>query len=153
LAKLVEKDVYVKKFAYGGGATASHLKHYIDIGLECNPEIVIIHGGTNDISGSNENDKHPRTVASELIEAGVKAKNCGAKEVYISSVLPVRNHQQDSRGKDINKYLRMLCREESITFVDNSNISTGLLEDGDNVHLNQWGSRELCKNFAHYLNY
>ena len=115
--------------------------------------IVIIHGGTNDISGSNKNDHHAKHVASEIIETAVKAKENGVREVYVSSVLAVRNPAEDSRGKEINRYLKAFCREENITFVDNSNISTGFLEEEDNVHLNGWGCKELTKNFAHYLNY
>ena len=152
LAGLVDRNAYIKKFAYWG-ATARHLRHYIDIGLESKPEIVIIHGGTNDIAGSNKNDHHAKHVASELIQTAVKAKENGVREVYISSVLAVRNPAEDSRGKEVNRYLKAFCREENITFVDNSNISTGFLEEEDNVHLNGWGCKELTKNFAHYLNY
>ena len=148
----IRRLVYVTKFAYHG-ATASHINHYIDIALEKKPDALIIHAGTNDIWGNNRNNKQAKTIASEIIDTALKAKRSGVQKVFISSVLPVRDSECNSRATEINNHLKPLCRENGVQFIDNSNITLEYLRKDDDVHLNGWGFRELALNFAHYIDF
>ena len=152
VASHIRRPVYVSKFAYHG-ATASHIRHYIDIALEKKPDVLIIHAGTNDVWGRNRNDKCAEDIASELIDTALKAKQRGVRRVLILSVLPVRNPESNARATDINNILKILCREKDIQLIDNSNITLEYLRKDDDVHLNGWGFRELALNFAHYIDF
>ena len=152
VASNIRRPVYVSKFAYHG-ATASHIKHYIDVALEKKPDILVIHAGTNDIWGSNKNNKRAEDIAGELIDTAIKARQRGVRRIFISSVLPVRNAESNTRATDINSILKLMCRDNEFQFIDNSNITLEYLRKDDDVHLNGWGFRELALNFAHYIDY
>lgn len=154
LSRELNSSVYVDKHAYSG-ATAAHLRHYSDIGLNKKPNGVVIHGGTNDLLGSNSSDDHSDDIACTLIETAVKARSLGTKDIFISSVLPTKDEHANTRAAEINSFLKSYCKAYGFCFVDNRNITIDDLkkdDDRDRVHLSDVGGKQLMYNFAHYFN-
>ena len=69
----------------------------------------------------------------------------------ISSVLPRKGFHFQLYRKELNDILRELCKMFNFIFIENDNIwpEFHLVEDG--VHLNDKGSKLLCKNFQDAL--
>ena len=141
----------MKKFAHSG-ATAAHLRHYVDISLEKKPVAMIIHGGTNDIKGRNANSRTAEQIAGDLIATAVRAREHGVRIVAISGILITRDQQANIRGQEINALLQEYCRAYNFGFIDNSNIQLSHLKQGDAVHLAPNGHGKLVKNWSGYLN-
>ena len=142
---------FIEKFAHSG-ATAAHLRHYVDVSLEKKPSVMIIHGGTNDIKGRNANSRTPEQIAGDLIATAVRAREHGVQNVAISGVLITRDQQANMRGNGINTLLKEYCRAYNFGFIDNSNIQITHLKQGDAVHLAPNGHGKLVKNWSQYLN-
>jgi len=100
---------FIEKFAHSG-ATAAHLRHYVDISLEKKPVAMIIHGGTNDIKGRNANSRTAEQIAGDLIATAVRAREHGVRIVAISGILITRDQQANIRGQEINALLQEYCR-------------------------------------------
>jgi len=76
---------YIKNF---DGATAKRLDHFVIPFLEEeNPDIALIHIGTNNINPYTLHSLDINNLANQIIAIGDKCKNYGVKEVVISSVL------------------------------------------------------------------
>ena len=153
-AKTINHTAYVDKFAYSG-ATTTHLKTYIEVALQKKPDGIIIHGGTNDILGKNATSQTEDQIACNLIEVGVKARSSNVKDIFISSIVPTKDHRANQKANLINKCLKEHCMAYNFVYVDNSNITEEDLREieSDRVHLSTAGRDELMKNFGYYFNY
>ena len=100
--------------------------------------------------GRNKNNKPAEEIASDLIATGVKARNKGVQNVYVSSILPIADNDAYDRALDINGYLRDLCFSHDFTFISNSFLTLDDLKDP--VHLNENGRVRLVNNYIDYFN-
>ena len=153
-ARTINHTAYIDKFAYSG-ATTNHLKTYIEVALQTKPDGIIIHGGTNDILGKNATSQTEDQIACNLIEVGVKARSSNVKDIFISSIVPTKDHQANQKANLINKCLKEYCMAYNFVYVDNSNITEEDLREieSDRVHLSTTGRDVLMKNFGYYFNY
>ena len=142
----------VIKYSYSG-ATAAHLGHYSDVLLEDNPDVVVIHVGTNDIHGRNSRDMDCATIAHDIINIGQKCKNRGVNTIYISSIIVTRNVRSNIKATDINNLLRSLCAENDFIFISNDFLTENDLEKNDQVHLSWDGRRKFVTNYIDILNH
>ena len=136
------------------GATAQHLHHYMTPHLiEEAPTAVYIHGGTNDLG---DYTKTPENIADELIRAGETAKQFGASDIHISSIIVRRVgllSNLEQRRREVNQIIEERCAYANFNYVDNDNISTSDL-DHDRVHIrhNGPGYMKLASNIVRALN-
>ena len=141
--KLPPKErVYVKSFS---GATISQMRHYAKPSMDFNPQLVILHCGTNDL-------KKPTTakeIANEIIQLGQSIKR-NENEIMYSSIT-ARNDRYQEKAMDVNNELKLLCHENNYEYIDNSNIRTRYHICDDNLHLNEHGSVTLGKNFVNAI--
>ena len=145
------KRATVAKFSYSG-ATSVHLRHYCDVLLEEKPDSILIHGGTNDIWGKNQRKNATlRKIAEDIISIGLKCRERGVKNIYISSIIITRNSHINKNSRDINEFLKLLCVQYNFFFIDNSFITQSDLNDDDEVHLSWEGRKKLVNNFINIL--
>ena len=139
----------VAKFERFNGRTIHDIKSYIPVHLqrEQYDSAVIVAGG-NDLSKGNI---MVDTVAQDIIEAGLVCREHMVRKVYICSVLPRRNARYQERRETLNMILKELCKIFGFVFIGNENITLQHI-DRDNVHLNESGSSNLCRNVVRCLN-
>ena len=59
--------------------------------------------------------------------------------------MTVRNNKYDRKGKEANVILKKKCNDKNLTFVDNGNINTRMLNKSG-LHLNENDSTQLVNN-------
>ena len=131
------KKVYVKSFP---GAKIECMEDYIKPSMKHNPDIILLHVGTNDLRSI----KSAEDIAKDIIKLSTKIKSKD-NEVIISNIIP-RNDSLNVKGLKVNTYLKELCIEKNLLYCDNSDISKSL-------NLNYKGTIALANNFLDYLNY
>ena len=68
------------------------------------------------------------------------------KEILFDvSRLTVRNNKYARKGKEANVILKKKCNDKNLTFVDNGNINTRMLNKSG-LHLNENNSTQLVNN-------
>ena len=63
LSRAAKRRVTVRSFP---GATTTDMKHYLQLCVELNPKMIILHTGTNDLKSSTS----PREVAEKIVDLG-----------------------------------------------------------------------------------
>ena len=136
--------VYVKSFS---GATTEHMKSHAIPTKSFNNDLIILHCGTNDLRSS----KSARDIAKEIHDLASDLKT-ETNDVIVSGIVP-RNDKEylDTKGRDVNMFLKSLCVETNFYFIDNSNVKFKHLNSGK-LHLNVEGNYILGTNFVKAIN-
>ena len=96
-------------------------------------------------------EKTPKAIAEKIVELAllVKKETC---DVSISSIiLRTDNKQLNQKGVEVNAYVKDLCKEKNIYFIDNSKrIKAQHLNQG-RLHLNRKGSNILSSIFVNEI--
>ena len=112
------------------------------------PDAVVIHIGSNDVSfGNLRNETAVKNIAENIIKIALLCKEYGVSEVVVSSILPKRNIKLSKLIRQVNDILYDLCKMNNIYFLSNSNISRNFICD-DGVHLNEKGTHILASNLV-----
>jgi hypothetical protein len=137
--------VYAKSFR---GAKTGCMYSYAIPSLKENPELVILHCGTNDL----KKEQDPERVAQNIIAlASHISKSNLNKPVFVSSLTCRYDEIKLSKKVYIvNSILKVLCQESNFGYVDNSNIKKEHL-NLSNLHLNQSGTSILEKIFKNVI--
>ena len=135
--------LYVKSYS---GATTNCMTDHIKPSLKYNPDLVIIHCGSNDL----RSQKSPNTIANEIIDLTLKSKTV-TNDVVISGLV-ARNDELNLKGKQLNECLISKCEEKNIFYIDNTNIVASKHLNGSGLHLNHLGTSQLAKNFLNCIN-
>ena len=87
------------------------MKDYVKLSiLENNPDHIIYHVGTNDVSP----EKTPPEIAQSIVDLAKSVTNDNL-QITVSSISP-RNDQWKKKVNDVNKVLLNLCKDEDISF-------------------------------------
>ena len=70
--------------------------------------------------------------------------------MFISSLICRQHGFYNKRVADVNSILQIICWENGLGFIDNSNIGVEKLADG--LHLNYMGTKDLANNYIYCLN-
>ena len=132
---------YVKS---NSGATVEDMKDYVKPSLRHNPDLFIIHCGTNDLRSRSIEE-----VATDVVGLAVDARN-DENEVAVSS-LTIRNDKLEEKRIQVNDLLKRMCKDAKIGYVDHSNIKKTHLNNSG-LHLNADGEKVLKKNFISFIN-
>ena len=123
-----------------------HLTDYINPILRKTPNILIIHGGTNDITNDVDTGKNYDKIISTI-----KKKHPKTKIVISNVICRFDKKEMTSKVRDLNERLKKIAEAHKIDMIDNSNISEKNLSNGK-LHLNNGGSSILATNYIRYLN-
>ena len=138
---------YVKGFE---GAKVEHMKyHIIPMLKEQQPDIVILHIGSNNISFKNLKI-NPLEIATSIVEIAQQCCSYNVNEIIISSITVKKSIRLTSIIREVNDALESLCLSRKFHFIRNDDITPDHLTDG--VHLNEYGTGILASNFVDYIN-
>ena len=76
------------------------------------PDHIILHVRTNDL-----NSEKSAQLCSKSIVDLAKSLTSGKRKVNISGIIP-RNDEWNNKAAEVNEYLRNLCKESEIPFID-----------------------------------
>ena len=95
-----KEKLYVKTFR---GATTEEMKDYVRPSLKYNPDLIILHTGTNDLRSKLQ----PSQIADDIMKLALNMK-CDENDVAVSSII-MRNDDLNERGKPFikNKMFRV----------------------------------------------
>ena len=142
LKKSLKENVQVKTFH---GASIEDMKHYIIPTKEEEPNVVILHVGTNNL----KNNQTPESLASNIIEVGKSL--CTAHNDVIISGICHRNDEKDQKVSEVNDHLKRMCNEKKMFFLDNDNIKRENHLNNSGLHLNTEGNSILASNIIGIL--
>ena len=129
---------HVKSFP---GAKTSHMHHHAQPSLDYNPDVIVLHCGTNDL----RDEKDPANIANGIIKLAESIKN--ANTPIIVSSLTTRSDKFKKKAAIVNTKLNELCENQSIHIIKHPNIEEKHLSR-DGLHLNYKGVELLTKNIS-----
>ena len=142
-------NAYINCFS---GANSKRLGHYIIPTLmEDQPEIVVIHIGSNDVTHENYDHINIGDLAQKIIDIGKQCLFNGVKEILISSIFLKKQLKLTRIIREINDVLREKCKENNFHFICNDNITRENLWK-DDIHLNDEGTHVFASNIVNFLN-
>ena len=140
------------RLKYFSGAKTKDLEHYVTPTLnEEEPDIVVIHIGSNDIDFRKLRQNTVENIGNDIINIGKKCREFGVSKVIISSVLVKNNMKLTKFIRQLNDILRNLCSVNGFCFISNDNITKDFISQ-DGVHLNKDGTCILAGNFVDFIN-
>ena len=127
------------------GATLNSIKSKVLDAIACeNPEVVVLHVGTNDLRTNKTPEEISTTLVDFVLETSKHATIC-------VSGLSHRSDNHHKKALAVNKLLSEKCCERNICFINNDNISKTHLNNSK-LHLNAKGTKLLVKNFSLAIN-
>ena len=136
-----KENLYIKSFP---GAKIEDMYDYIKPSMKYEPDLVILHCGTNNL----HEDKLPQKIAADLINLATSMKT-DKNDVMISSVT-LRTDNLEEKGKLVNDYLKIKSSQVGLGFIDNSNLKQAHFNT-KGIHLNVKGSEALAHNFINAI--
>ena len=137
---------FVKTFP---GATTEDMESYVIPTLKRNPDVLIIHCGTNDLRKED-----PGKIATKITRIAIQAKK-SVRKVAVSSILPRGDSDPLERKRvQINTMLQKSLADNEIDLIKHEVFDRDwryLLYD-DGIHLNDDGTNVLGNNFVNYIN-
>ena len=128
------------------GASTDDPTDHIKPAIRKNPDIVVIHTGTNDL----QNNCNIVKKAKKLVSAVKEVDKDNSIKIAFSGII----NREDENFKDKNNYvnnkLKNYCNSAGMGFIDNSNIDGSCLNRGK-LHLNKKGIAALAKNFGRFV--
>ena len=137
-----KKHVVVKHFS---GAKIDDMKHYVKPTQEKEPAEIILHVGTNELSGN----KDPDEIADEIVTLANSVKT-NENRVVVSSIVP-RKDRLNKKAKEVNIKLREKCEANDLTIIAHNNINPFRHTNAKGLHLNNYGDKQLTKNFTNFI--
>ena len=122
------------------------MKHHAVPVMEFNPDLAILHVGTNSLRG----DISEEQVATDILKLATSIKT-DKNDILVSSILP-RRDQLKEKAEKVNDFLSMKCSQFNIPFMRHNNIRSEIHLKPKGLHLNTTGSTLLSDNFAAYIN-
>ena len=121
------------------GCTTEAIEDHVKPILRKNPDAIIIHSGTNDVTNDKPTKKKIKKVV-KLIE-----DTNPAIQVIISGLIHREDPEVNDEIASINNQLESYCNSKNFLFVNNDNMKSSCLAK-DKLHLNKTGNRIFAKN-------
>ena len=120
------------------------IKHHVMGCLEDGyPDMILLYHGTNDLRSEESVER----IASNINPA-LSAKN--KRNTIWCFKMTVRNNKYDRKGKEANVILKKKCNDKNLTFVDNGNKNTRMLNKSG-LHLNENDITQLVNNSYYHM--
>ena len=128
------------------GATTKSMIHHVKGCLEdTSPDFIILHHSTNVLNSSSSSKK----IADKILNLAASVKT-SKNQVFVSGLV-IRKDKLKKKGNEVNELLKNKCRIRQLFFIDNKNISLGMLNKSG-IHLNENGTTRLINNFGYSMN-
>ena len=139
-----QERIYIKSFP---GATTDDMKDYIKPSLKYNPDMVILHVGTNSL----HSDKTTEEIAADITNLALDAKTNNSEVAISSIVLRSDDKKLNEKRLKVNDILKIKSMTLSIGYLGNDNIKSNYHLNNSGVHLNFKGINTLANNFLNYI--
>ena len=137
-------NVSVRSFS---GATIEDMKDYSIPLLRKEPNVLIIHAGTNNV----RTDK-PSIIADKLVNLQEHIiKIAPSTKVVLSNIVRRHDYEQEQLDKKIietNSLLAVACKQRKMDLIDNISV-TGIGKKG--LHPNNLGKEQIAGNLLTYI--
>ena len=107
---------------------------YVKPSLKFKSDLFILHCGTNDL----KSEKPPEVIANEIVKL---------------AAITSRRDELNQKASVVSKHLKVLCYNEYIEYIDNSNICSETHLNNSGLHLNFKGTITLSNNFIKNIQY
>ena len=135
-------QVVVRSFS---GAKIKQMKHYVKPAEEENPNLCILHVGTNDLRESKSADK----IADEVVDLAVTLKN-ETNEVTVSGICP-RDDNLNDKATSVNEILAKRCHRLKLGFIEHEQLDAKKHTNTSKLHLNKAGNSILQRTFLNEI--
>ena len=135
-----KKRVVVKYFLCAKIEDMKHVKPR----QEKQPAQIIIHIGTNDLTGNKNSDE----IANEIGEFPNSFKT-SENNVAASSIVS-RKDRFNSKAKEVNKNLKDKSEEHNLQLIQHYNINPFRHTNAEGLHLNNYGDKRLTRDFTSF---
>ena len=135
-------NIYVKSFP---GASVEDMASYVIPTKKHNPNIAILHCGTNDLSKSEE----PRLIANNIVKLA-KSMHTNNSTIVVSALVP-RKDGFDRMRIEVNNHLKKECNESNLGYIDHENIDKSKHLNRSGLHLNTTGTGILTFNLLSFI--
>ncbi len=144
---VAKKALKISTESYSG-ANCDAMKHHIKPCLAKNPDVVILHVGTNDIA-----QKNAKEIAKGVAEIGNIIQNQSPNTKVVISELITRTDTPENRRKvtEVNAILLTHCKKNKWSHITHANIQAKHINPYG-IHLNRGGIPILAKDIISYLN-
>ena len=123
------------------------MKDYITPIARKQPNILIIHTGTN-----NVRDGKPKDIVDKLVKLQRYAKSISPDtNIVFSNIIRRQDYKQEQLGQkitEINSLLALECKKYKIDLIDHINV-TGIGRKG--LHPNNLGKEQIAGNLLEYI--
>ena len=137
-------DINIKIRKYPGASSTDILDH-IRPSLRKEPDQIIIHAGTNDLTNDHNYLNNVKKIVKMVRETCKNTKLCFSSLICRNDLKDI-----DEKVKKTNTHLENYCKQQNLDFIDNSNIKKSDL-NSRGLHLQERGSSELAKYFLDYF--
>ena len=111
-----------------------------------NPEHIILHVGTNDLT----TEKTANQISRSIIELGALLKK-DTNTVSTSAIVP-RSDELDSKTTEVNNRLVLMCQERNIPFLSYSAIiDPSKCLNESKLYFNRQGMKDFAENISGFL--
>ena len=128
------------------GASTEDLFDHIKPAIRKNPDIVVIHTGTNDL----QNNCNIVKKAKKLVSAVKEVDKDNSIKIAFSSIINREDEDFKDKITDVNNKLKNYCNSAGMDFIDNSNIDGSCLNRGK-LLLNRKVTAALAKNLFRFI--
>ena len=138
------EKIYIKSFP---GATTEDMKDYIKPSLKYNPDLVILHTGTNSL----RSEKLPEGIADDIMKIALETKT-DENDVAISGIIPRSDDMKlNAKGIQVNDFLKIKTSQYGFGFIANDNFKTNFHLNNSGLHLNFTGTNTFGNNLLNYI--
>ena len=109
------------------------------------PDFIILHHGTNDLNSYSTSEE----IADKILNLATSIKT-SKNQVFVSGLV-IRKDKLNKKGNEVNELLKTKCEIRQLSFIDNKNISLGMLNKSG-IHLNEYRTTRLVNNFCCSIN-
>ena len=124
------------------GARVRCMQDYVRPTIRENPNHIILHVGTNDLTTNIPTEKVVESIID--LASSLKSNSCS---VAISNIT-VRNDRYRKKVVQVNRHLKTLCIERNFELITHDNITTEKHLNGSKLHLNKRGTVILSNTFT-----
>ena len=145
LTRSINRKFIVKVRPFSSAKTIDMEDYTKPTKRDFNPDLYIIHVGTNDLSL----DDTPEVISTRIMDTA-KSLMTEKNKVVISNIVPRRDKYKE-KGEILSKVLNEACSKENIPVINHKNINPKRHLNRSKLHFNNYGNSIFVKNIRNFL--
>ena len=146
LTSSVNHKYIVKVRPFLSAKTIDMLDYIKPTKRDFNPDVYLLHVGTNDLSSNKSPEQIPMDILN--LANSLKLDN---NTVIVSSIVP-RDDENNKKADEVNIILEELCNANDVGMISHRNINPKRHLNRSRLHLNDAGVSLFVRNFRDFLN-